>query len=196
MALEQEQQDGDTTPVAQPSAEAGGLSPAGASRRRLAGLGASGVLMTLASQSAMAGLVCKSPSGALSGNLASRQPASVACAGLSPGYWKTHPEAWAAAAVALDTKFHKLFYCSGQPGYSSVGCKDILEHKDFDSNNVGMHMMATYLNVASGKISFLTIEDVTSMWKEYITTKQYIPATGAKPWNAADIVVYLSSTMG
>ena len=41
-----------------PPAPVPGLTAAGAARRRLAGVGASGVLMTLASQSAMAGLVC------------------------------------------------------------------------------------------------------------------------------------------
>lgn len=193
MAIEQEKEGGDSLPEQSP-ASTDGLSPAGASRRRLAGLGASGVLMTLASQSAMAGLVCKSPSGALSGSLASRKSAGVTCAGLSPGYWKNHEESWAGAGVETNEFFRNVLSCRGRHGYTSVRCIDILSHQDYDISNIGMHMMATYLNVASGRISFMSIESVCAMWDEYMRTGAYVPSTGAKPWNAADIVLYLSST--
>lgn len=58
------------------------------------GLAVSGVLLTLASRSALGGnLVCNSPSGFLSGNTSVHgTPAS--CNGVSPGYWGTHPENW------------------------------------------------------------------------------------------------------
>ena len=195
MAIEQEKEGESSLPEQSPAAR-DGLSPAGVSRRRLAGLGASGVLMTLASQSAMAGLVCKSPSGALSGKLASRGAAGVTCAGRSPGYWKTHPSAWRGCGIDTGEAFQRVFSCSGRAGYDSVTCMGILSHKSFDMNNLGMHMMATYLNVKSGKISFMSEEDVLSMWSEWVRTGKYVPMAGAKPWNAADIVIYLSSTMG
>ncbi len=170
------------------------LSPAGAARRRLARIGGSGVLMTLASQGAMAALVCKSPSGSLSGNLTSNAPAAVSCSGVSPGYWKNHPSAWSDTGVKCGDHFKDYFYTAGAAGYCDVRCMDILDHQDYDTCNIGMHIMATYLNVTSGMISFMKPETVTSMWREYITTNQYVPAAGAKPWNAADIVLYLQST--
>ncbi len=67
-----------------------------AARRRFtqSGLAVSGVLLTLASRSALGGnLLCKSPSGFLSGN-ASAHGTPVTCAGRSPGYWGTHPVQW------------------------------------------------------------------------------------------------------
>ena len=64
------------------------------SRRRLAGAGLSAsVLMTLSSRSALANHC--SVSGMLSGNM-SKPDADLACRGLTPGYWKTHPESWPA----------------------------------------------------------------------------------------------------
>src|SRR5690606_27745011 len=62
------------------------------SRRRFgkSGLAVTGVLATLASRPVLGtDLVCKSPSGFLSGNLSTHGPAPV-CAGRSPGYWKNH----------------------------------------------------------------------------------------------------------
>ena len=72
-------------------ARPGGVS---ASRRRFtrAGLSAS-VMMTLASRPALANHC--SVSGHMSGNLS--RPHAAVCYGLTPGYWKTHPEDWNAA---------------------------------------------------------------------------------------------------
>jgi hypothetical protein len=166
-----------------------GLSPAGASRRRLA---ASGVLMTLASQSAMAQMVCKSPSAALSGNLASRSPAEVVCLGRSPGFWKNHTSEW--VGVQTGDRFGDYFFTGGAVGFSEVSCLDILSHQDYDVGNVAMHLMATYLNVSSGRITFLTQEAVLTMWREFATTGVYVPAAGAEPWTGDQLVQYLSST--
>ncbi len=71
----------------------------------------------------------------------------------------------------------------------------ILSHQSYDANNLAMHMMATYLNVAAGNISFMSLETVTTMWTEWLRTGVYKPTATAKPWNAADIVIYLRSTM-
>ena len=167
------------------------LSPSGVARRRIAGLGASGVLMTVASNNAMAALVCKSPSGgALSGNLNSQKP-NVKCDGLSPGYWKNHPEAWP-SEVRPNHRFAKFFPSRGS--LSTVSCKDILSKQHADKNNVGMHLMATYLNVVSGRITFLTRQSVIKMWVEYDMYGTYTPAEGATPWSGGELVDYLSST--
>lgn len=63
------------------------------SRRKLTGaaLGASAII-TLASRPVLAG-VCQSPSAAVSGNL-SQHGTPTTCSGLSPGYWKEHPNQW------------------------------------------------------------------------------------------------------
>ncbi|MBC7686067.1 MAG: hypothetical protein H7176_12665 [Bdellovibrionales bacterium] len=185
-----EQQDESAQRPAAPSATVP-LTPKGAARRRIAGLGVSGVVMTVASNHAMAGLVCKSPSGALSGNLNSQRP-DVVCNGVSPGFWKNHPEEWP-AEVRKNDRFSKFFPCHGV--LSGVSCMDILSHQDADQNNVGMHIMATYLNVCSGRITFLTRQAVLDMWTKYNTYGTYTPTSGAIPWSGQDLVVYLTSTM-
>jgi len=191
MALDREKDGLGDQPV-QPVADHIGLTPAGAKRRRLAGLGASGVLMTLASQSAMADMVCKSPSAALSGSLSSHNHTAVSCLGRSPGFWKNHTSEW--VGVSSSDMFSRHFYCGSVNGLNKVSCHDILSHQDYDRGNVAMHIMATYLNVTSRRISFLSEESVTAMWREFLTTGTYVPTAGAKPWNAAELVMYLAST--
>lgn len=186
-----EQQDGaPAAPAAAPAIPP--LTRRGASRRRIAGLGVSGVVMTVASNHAMAALVCKSPSGAMSGNLNSQAP-NVTCEGRSPGYWKTHTESWPSDVKTSD-KFGKVFVCHGQLG--TFSCLKVLDHQDIDKNNVAMHIMATYLNVCSGKISFLTRQAVKDMWNEYNTNGTFRPTEGATPWSGGQLVDYLTSTMG
>lgn len=183
-----EQQDGTAdVPSTSPSEQ---LTPKGASRRRVAGLGVSGVLMTVASNNAMANLVCKSPSGALSGNLNSNSP-NVTCEGRSPGYWKQHPAAWP-AEVKTNDRFAKLFPCHGQ--LSGATCMQVLEKHDADKHNVAMHLMATYLNVVDKRISFLTRQAVIDMWADWEQNGSYTPAVGATPWTGEQLTNYLSST--
>ncbi|HEY0065155.1 MAG TPA: hypothetical protein VGC21_23755 [Telluria sp.] len=188
--VNQEQQDGNAVAPAAPAAIPP-LSPAGASRRRLAGLGVSGVVMTVASNHALAGLVCKSPSGALSGDLNSQRP-NVVCNGVSPGYWKNHPHAWPAQVKTSD-KFSQHFYCAGP--LSTLSCMQILSKQKDDKNNVAMHIVATYLNVLSGRITFLTSQAVLDIWAQYNTYGSYTPAGASKAWSGSELVDYLSSTM-
>ena len=166
------------------------LTRRGAARRRLAGLGVSGVVMTVASNHAMAAMVCKSPSGALSGNLNSQAP-NVTCNGLGPDYWKNNPQAWP-SEVKTRTKFSTIFAANGH--FNSYSCMDVLK-MDVDKHKVAMHIMAAYLNVVSGKISFLTRQAVKDMWNEYHTSGAFSPTEGALPWSGPQLVDYLTGTM-
>ncbi len=186
--VDHEQQDGNEAPGAVPAIAP--LTARGASRRRIAGLGVSGVVMTVASNHAMASLVCKSPSGALSGNLNSHTP-NVSCSGVSPGYWKNHPHSWPAEVQTSDL-FSPLFSCSN--ALSVMSLMTILTPQKIDTNKVAMHIIATYLNVCSGRISFLTRQSVKAMWSQYNSTGFYKPTDGAAPWNGAQLVIYLQST--
>lgn len=187
--VDHEQQD--ENPAAPAPAPIPALTPQGAARRRLAGLGVSGVVMTVASTHAMAGLVCKSPSGKMSGDLKQSLAPSVACNGVSPGYWKKH--AWPSEVLTTEM-FTKYFPCSGP--LSALTCLQVLSKQKADKYNVAMHIMATYLNVVSGRISFLSRQSVIDMWVEYNTTGVYIPVDGALPWSGGKLVEYLESTQG
>jgi hypothetical protein len=188
------------------------LTKRGAARRRLAkvGIGA-GVLATLESKSAMASMVCRSPSGSLSNGLAASHyinGKAPVCNGMSPGYWKQAQHAW---PVSRDLTFASIFY-TVSPGtmcpvretsYSNGDCykpgsyfcatlDDMLTSQDFDKNNVGMHLVAAYLNIQAKYINFIDLTDLQSMWSELQTTGRYTPTAGIY-WDNAQVANYLSS---
>jgi len=184
-----EQQDGNAGAPCATGAMAP-LTPSGASRRRIAGLAVSGVVMTVASSHAMASLVCISPSGALSGNLNSQSP-NVVCEGRSPGYWKNHLLSWPAEVRSSDL-FSRFFICHGP--LASATCLQMLQGHKSDKHNVAMHIMATYLNVATGRTTFLTRQAVLDMWAQWEDNGSYTPALGVAPWSGKELTDYLSST--
>jgi hypothetical protein len=178
------------------------LSERGATRRRLAkaGIGAVGILSTLESRATMGPMICKAPSGALSGGLSSHYGPAPACNGLSPGYWKNHPGAW---PVPTTTWFADVFYVAGNRRYCTVKTRNtnylcstmlnILTPQSFDKYNLAMHAIATYLNIRSGKISFLSVETLLNMWYQVQTLGYYSPVDGVK-WNAEQVKNYLQAT--
>lgn len=188
------------------------LTQRGAARRRLAKIGmGAGVLATLESKSAMASMVCRAPSGSLSNGLAASHYANgkaPACNGLSPGYWKQPQHAW---PVSRDLMFTSVFYAVGngtacpvradsynngdcyKPGsYYCAKLADMLNPQDFDNNNVGMHLVAAYLNLQAKYIDFIELTDLQTMWSELQTTGRYSPTAGVY-WDNAQVANYLSS---
>lgn len=174
------------------------ISAKGLARRRFgkAGLGASGVLLTLVSQPGMACEICKAPSGSLSGGLKSHTGPAVACSGVSPGYWKNHA-GWPSPCTSA-TRFSEAFHCEGLNkdtyGADTTTFGLILEHQDFDTSNLGMHMAATYLNIQSGRIGFLTVAALQKVWYDWQRYGFYSPTAGVQ-WDATRIVIYLTGTM-
>lgn len=179
-----------------PHSTNGQLDQRGRVRRRFtrAGLGATGVLMTLASQPGMATDVCTTPSGSLSGGLQSHNPRAVICEGQSPGYWKNHT-GWPVGCQP-DTPFGQLFAVDAAHAatYGAVNCGAILAHQGFDESNLGMHLVAAYLNALAGLTSFLGTDELQRIWNEWQAKGYFSPAPSVQ-WNAASIVVYLSGTM-
>jgi hypothetical protein len=173
----------------------------GAARRRLtkAGVGAAGILVTLESRAGMSPMMCKSPSGALSGGLSSNYGPPPVCSGLSPGYWKNHSN-W---PVSRDTMFATVFGGVGSPSVCTAAMKNksyqcstmlnLLSKQTFDRYNLGMHAVATYLNICSGRINFLSIETLTAMWREVQTTGRYSPTAGVY-WTPEQVKNYLQAT--
>jgi hypothetical protein len=184
------------------AATAAGLSDQGAARRRFARIGAgtsAGAITTLASQPAMAALLCKSMSGMLSGNLSKNHQHVLACAGRSPGYWKNRPSAWTATGIAPSAMFQAIFGTSGRTAaLNPYSCMKVVTANAFprsnDPDNLAMHIMATLLNVRSGKISFLTEIQVRGIWNSYSAKGSFQPAAGVT-WTGYDIVDYLKKTM-
>jgi hypothetical protein len=187
------------------------LTQRGAARRRLARIGmGAGVLATLESKSAMASMVCRSASGSLSNGLAASHYGTKApvCSGYSPGYWKQSQHDW---PVSRDLMFASVFYAVGSgtacpvrassydngtwynPGsYFCAKLDDLLNPQDFDKSNVGMHLVAAYLNLQAKRIDFIELADLQTMWSELQTTGRYSPTAGVY-WDYAQVANYLSS---
>jgi hypothetical protein len=193
-----EQQNGAADKPSMASPVSGQISATGLARRRFgkAGIGASGVLLTLVSQPGMACDICKAPSGSLSGGLKSHTGPAVACSGVSPGYWKNHTS-WP-SGCSTTTKFRDVFNCQGLNmatfGADKTTLMLILSHQRFDPSNLGMHMCATYLNIQSGRIGFMNVDDLKKIWYDWQRYGYYAPTAGVK-WDAARIVQYLTATM-
>jgi hypothetical protein len=194
VATENQENNGNAAPLS--------LSERGATRRRLAkaGIGAAGILATLESRATMSPMICKSPSGALSGGLSSHYGPAPVCQGRSPGYWKNHTSSW---PVPITTWFADVFYVSGNRRYCTVKQKNtsylcstmlnLVSPQGFDKYNLAMHAIATYLNIKSGKINFLSVDTLLAMWADVQIKGYYSPTAGVK-WNAEQVKNYLQAT--
>ncbi len=161
------------------------------SRRRFtkSGVAASGVLLTLASRPVLGDVICKSPSGFLSGNQSSHGTPPI-CQGRSPGYWKKHVGSW---PVPPGTKFIHVFHCSYSSIYAKYTLLQLVNPQSDDTNKLGMHLVAAFLNARMGWTPFLKEETVIAMFKEWAATGAFSP-TATVYWNAAQIVEYLTAT--
>lgn len=173
------------------------------SRRKftMAGLGISGAILTLASRPVLGNVVCKSPSGFLSGN-ASTHGAQPVCQGRSPGYWKTHAgeatngkgkPSGGSWPIPTDTQFSSVFLTSFSSAYAKYSFLELLSHQEDDQHNLGMHLVAAYLNAVSGWTPFLTIETLKAMFAEWQSKGAFSP-TATVQWGPAEIVYYLKAT--
>lgn len=192
--------------IKEPHEEAGGagtpdqpvaqLSSAGNARRRFAkraGLGSTGVLLTLASQTGIAGAMCKSPSrqtSLLNGGSAHPGDAVIACNGIGP-------VAWMGAGVwpctKDTTKFGSIFPCQGTT-YADILLKTLVANTASDQlSRFGRALTVAYLNVLSNRIGFLKTEDLVSMFQEINSNGQYLASPG-QYWNVTKLTEYLNST--
>lgn len=183
-----------------------GISRQGAARRRFAkaGLGASGVILTMTSQPGMATeMTCSGASAFGYLTPASHTHAKTACDGRSPGYWKNWPNQWQGAYTSSAAKFGDTFNCFGIS--STLPQMTLLETldppKEFkkggvdpDPDNVARHIIAALLNARSGRVPQLPETKVFEIWNDYARTGHYSPRPDTD-WDGAMIVIYLQSTM-
>lgn len=189
--------DGGTGDCGAPDTTPAQLTAAGQARRGFAklGIGAGGVILTLASQPGMAQTMCASPSQSLSKWKSTHVGEPLQCAGLSPGYWEKTFHSWPSPLDRDTLTFGAMFDCGARADYRDILVQTLLSPQKFDTNNIGRHFAATFLNIKDKKISFLTIEGLQHMWFEYMTTMSYRPTAGVV-WDGPKIVAYLQSTMG
>lgn len=202
----------------EPAAPPAPLTASGNARRRFtrAGLGASGVLMTLASQPGMAATVCASPSGSLSNGLqSSHKPDNpLTCGGNSPGFYANNPSGWPSNPVAT-LHFKDVFPVNASQAalgelsllevFKTVdnknggkGGKGAYKSEDIDPHNVASHVLAAYLNIQTKRSTVLTETQLRAIWHEFQFNGggklgYYSPTAGVK-WYGDDIVAYLKTT--
>lgn len=69
----------------------------------------------------------------------------------------------------------------------------LLSPQSYDKNNLGMHLVAAYLNAKAGYTPFLTAERVKSMWTEIQGNTYFSPTAGVN-WDSVKVVDYITKT--
>ena len=181
------------------------------SRRRFnrAGVGASAVVLTLASRSVLANVACTTASGFTSLNQSSRGEAAPVCTGATPEIWMTRSP-W---PVAMTTQFSLIFGSAspslkvGAPitvagvsdtggGKSGLKLNDAtLQQAMFgsDTNAVVKYLIAALLNARGNYNAYPTEVSVIKIFQEWQSKNYYEVSAGIR-WNDADIIKYLLAT--
>lgn len=195
-----EQQNGAADNPSTASSVPAELSAKGLARRRFgkAGVGVSGVIVTLASQSGMASSICRPPSGCYSAGPQSYHGAGPVSTGHTPETWCSSSN-WPSPCAA-DRLFGADFSCKSS-SYRKCTYDNILHSKtsdgkisNTDKTKVARLCAAAMLNVRAGYSTFLTEDIVRTIWNEYDANAYYKP-NASQQWNAVSIVSYLTGTM-
>lgn len=181
-------------------------SEVGAGRRRLLKVGAAvtPVVLTLKSRSVLAtGLTCTTPSAYGSINT-STPDKKYPCYGRTPGYWKESqwfsqwPAPYYPTTVSGPGGHSATLFSSCFSPDQAVPGKTLLEAMSAELGNtteLGRHVSAALLNAAKGWTNgALDVATIKAMWTATCNGGYYEPTAGVK-WYAAEVVVYLKSTM-
>lgn len=146
------------------------LSAKGASRRRF-GLGASGVILTLASKPGMAGgtgtMYCGTVSGWHSAGVASRAITNGSCQGVSAGYWSQDHHNWP-SNCARTALFSSVFPEGKGTAYTDCSLNDVVCGHSSDKWNLRREFVAAYLNYMSGRNAHPNKLELQAMWTNYM----------------------------
>ena len=183
------------------------LNPQGAARRRFAraGAGATGVILTLQSQPAMATYgKCVSPSGFVSATTGtSLNPIRSCMSNEDPQYWQNNKSRWSSRAFTNPhDRFEQHFRCPN--GYRALAkltlyevlCRNTYTVKAADPSGISRLCIAAWLNAHMNQQNavVLTPERVVEIWRQYAETNVFFPAKNASPWGRSTIYDYLRST--
>lgn len=180
-----------TLPATTPT-EAGGFhlaAPVDLRRRRLtsAGLAASGVILSMASRSSLAGTTSH---GSLNSHVTSARPL-----GESPAYWiaKAEQGVWReAAGLRCDTRFGAVFHACSAASYADASLLDALHaHTGTPDAVLAQLVAAAHLNLVSGK----AVTGLNHAELQQMASGSFTPAVGGAAWDRKTIVAYLKLTM-
>lgn len=163
--------------------------PANPGRRRFnaAGIAASGVMMTVASRSALAVGACNAtgPSGVGSIHTSAR-PANyvpLAC-GLSPGYWAQHGQSdW---PIPMSTDYKGKLGTGPNDSFINV----VSTTGNVNNSQLHRHIAAEYLSLYNDK----TIKYVTVLQLQQMAQSTF--PSGSAPWSTQKVIDYLTQIQG
>ncbi|OWW21015.1 hypothetical protein AYR66_17580 [Noviherbaspirillum denitrificans] len=69
----------------------------------------------------------------------------------------------------------------------------LLNPQGFDKYNLGMHLVAAYLNYKAGWSPFLDTATLQAMWNELRSKGYFTPTAGVK-WTPEQVVDYIKQT--
>ncbi|MES2263055.1 MAG: hypothetical protein V4724_31405 [Pseudomonadota bacterium] len=191
-----EQDNQDTSPGTTPAPLAAPFP--GAARRRFAraGLAATGVLLTVKSQPGMACSICVTPSGfqsSLTGSPNLHAPNT--CLGQTPKTWYDNRNTNGYWPVNKATKFQDVFSTRTSDTTQTLATLMSVTNPATQNAQIMKYLSANYLNMASGKMPFLTMEILNRIWTGWCSTsKSYTPSAGANAWGYNEIILYLTGT--
>ena len=192
------------------------------SRRRFtrAGVGASAVILTLTSRSALAQVTCNSPSGFASANLSQHNHQTANCDGVTAASWLDPNRKW---PIPKETRFIDIFgssslmFRTGSPQKFYDAFPSRVDKKDqpaslaksssldeatlyealngSETPEVVKFIIAAYLNFKARLNSYPTDLQAIAIFKEWQAKGIYTPSAGIK-WSEDDIIGYLGSTQG
>lgn len=203
----EDQENNSPVPTGAQDASAPVLAPKGAARRRFAraGVGATGVILTLQSQPAMATYgKCVSPSGFVSATTGtSLNPIRSCMSNEDPFYWQTNKTRWSSRAFTNPhDRFDLYFTCpKGYAALARLTLYDVLCRKTStiqaaDPSGISRLCIAALLNARMNQQGAVVLspERVQDIWNQYAQTNVFFPAKNATPWPRSVIANYLKTT--
>ena len=197
-------EDGNAPSVPQAPLATSGVN-GGRRRFTVAGIAASGAVLTLASRPVLGQGLCTpgagmTLSGWTSGNLSVAHANTVAT-GKSPGYWKTHPASWPAGAPSPSMQFRNFFRSYSGVLQSKVDCQtdtgvvsqyasllDVLSAEIYN-DAFGRSLVCAYLNALDKSPMRPTTDEVMLM-----SAKKFQPTSTAPYWTENEICCFLGQT--
>lgn len=182
-----------------------------AGRRKLLklGVGATPVLMMLASRSAFA---CHSTTPSAFGSVCNSRPDILqSSGGRSPSYWKSYPDSWPQPYFGKTKKIGRTTYQAttfnavfggqgcGSPFGDSVTLLDVLNNNNGGHVAVARACIAALLNAAGGltPASILKTSDIiNNIWYQYASTgyQYFEPIAGIKWYASSPALPYIAGS--
>ena len=182
------------------------------SRRRFnrAGVGASAVVLTLASRSVLADVACKTASGFTSANQSSRGTPPI-CNGITFEKWLTTPD-WPIPKNKLLKNYFSpidptLEAIGAEPvvgannsaaGKKAVSLQDASLYEAMSGNKTPLvvkNLVAALLNSVQLN-AYPTLDNVQKIFKEWNLSRTYEVNAGLPKWSEQEIITYLRATQG